>query len=102
MEEEARLFYVAVTRAKNQLEIVSSARSDGGMVMPSRFIQRLTGEDKEGEFSLAVGERVKHRYFGKGTVLRLDEENHSVEIKFDRFGVKTLSTKVALANFQRL
>ncbi len=101
MEEEARLFYVAVTRAKNQLEIVSSARSDGGMVMPSRFIHRLVGEKKSGEFSLTAGERIKHKYFGEGTVLRLDEENHNIEIKFDRFGIKTLSTKVALSNFQK-
>jgi DNA helicase-2/ATP-dependent DNA helicase PcrA len=46
VEEERRLFYVAVTRAKNELYIsypkVASRAGPGGMMLsPSRFLQEL-------------------------------------------------------------
>jgi DNA helicase-2/ATP-dependent DNA helicase PcrA len=46
VEEERRLFYVAVTRAKNELYIsypkVASRAGPGGMMLtPSRFLEEL-------------------------------------------------------------
>ena len=98
-EEEARLFYVGVTRAKNQLEIITSARSDGSMVMPSRFLPRLMGK-QDGKPGLKAGERVQHRLFGPGVVLSRDDKRHTMKVQFEQFGVKTMSTSVALSNFE--
>jgi superfamily I DNA/RNA helicase len=40
-EEERRLFYVAVTRAKNELEIITTKNRGGQPSRPSRFLQGL-------------------------------------------------------------
>jgi DNA helicase II / ATP-dependent DNA helicase PcrA len=41
MEEERRLFYVAVTRAAKQVELIYAARINGERVKPSRFVREL-------------------------------------------------------------
>ena len=41
-EEETRLFYVGVTRAKNELELVTASRGYCGALTPSPFIRALT------------------------------------------------------------
>lgn len=41
-EEEARLFYVGVTRAQDTLELVTAARGYCGALVPSPFIRALT------------------------------------------------------------
>lgn len=41
-EEEARLFYVGVTRARDELELVSASRGYCGSLTPSPFIRELT------------------------------------------------------------
>jgi len=100
LEEEARLFYVGVTRAKNKLEIITSARSDGSMVMPSRFLPRLLMDKNKGKLNLDVGDRVQHKMFGTGVVLDRDDKSQIMKVRFERCGVKTMSTTVALSNFE--
>lgn len=45
MEEEARLFYVAITRAKSKLLLFTANRCNGEWVKPSRFVTQLLQPD---------------------------------------------------------
>ena len=40
-EEEARLFYVGVTRARSEVYLIAPEKLDGKAVNPSRFIKRF-------------------------------------------------------------
>lgn len=50
IEEERRLFYVALTRAKKKLEITGSRNRHGMYAETSSFINELNGTDYEYEF----------------------------------------------------
>ena len=109
LEEERRLCYVAITRAKEYLFIMDSEGvSEKGMrKLPSRFlfeigeanyirvgniseglmhesfkyIKRNTPIDPQPE--LKVGARVDHYMFGHGTIVGVDNSRLSYTIKFD-------------------
>ncbi len=125
MEEERRLAFVAVTRAKLGLYISGSDGRglDGTYRFPSRFImdmgetleyveppqesllaalrdhvdrERLAMEALNGE-RFSPGERVSHFMFGKGTVEEVDEDAGAYMIKFDTLPtVRRISFKVKL------
>lgn len=44
IEEERRLFYVALTRAKNNLRISYITQKNGNSIKPSRFVEELLGQ----------------------------------------------------------
>ena len=44
IEEERRLFYVALTRAKNNLCISYNTQKNGNSIKPSRFVEELLGQ----------------------------------------------------------
>ena len=73
-EEERRLFYVGVTRAKNQLNIFATGK-------PSRFCNELLEKNISAESyqklsdELGEGVIVKHRKFGKGVVTEIEGEH---------------------------
>lgn len=73
-EEERRLFYVGVTRAKNQLNIFATGK-------PSRFCNELLEKNISVESyqklseELGEGVIVKHRKFGKGVVTEIEGEH---------------------------
>ena len=82
LEEERRLFYVALTRAKRQLEILTCAREFGQPAPPvSSFVTAVApptpGTGAEGELHTGrldqyqPGTRVIHRRFGPGSILQL-------------------------------
>ncbi len=113
MEEERRLFFVAMTRAKEALYLSEAAgrNFDGSMRFPSRFVLdideahldcvRLPNEqelraareyiESSGKFlrsqeeikPLAVGTRIRHNTFGEGTVIGIDEQKGAHIIQFD-------------------
>ncbi len=120
MEEERRLCYVAMTRAREELYLCSaSSRLIFGARQynpPSRFLSDIASAqiapaqpmrafssssepevvyDQE-EFSL--GERVRHQLFGTGTIVAIDGSNLS--IAFNGKGVKKLNA--AFAPLERL
>lgn len=78
-EEERRLFYVGVTRAKNQLNIFATGK-------PSRFCNELLEKNISAESyqklsdELGEGVIVKHRKFGKGVVTEIEGEH--IRIRF--------------------
>ena len=110
LEEERRLCYVAITRARKKLYIINSrSRLLYGKVssnVPSRFISEigddlLDQEKKESIFTkkihkedmitsndLKPGDLIKHEKYGNGVVLNIDGK--IATISFTKNGVKKL------------
>ena len=91
-EEERRLFYVGVTRAKNQLNIFATGK-------PSRFCNELLEKNISAESyqklsdELGEGVIVKHRKFGKGVVTEIEGEHIRIRFGDDekKMGLKVLA-----------
>lgn len=113
IEEERRLAYVACTRAEDRLFIsdAEGLTFDGEGRCPSRFVfdidekylryinpidenqkqtykKRFTNDEPRQDKAKASkeivpGMRIKHEFFGKGTVLNVDDIKKCYEIKFD-------------------
>ena len=77
LEEERRLLYVALTRAKTYLFLYSVKELFQKEAKISRYIGEIRSDPKLYE----KGARVVHSKFGKGTVLQA--ENGKISIKFD-------------------
>ena len=111
LEEERRLCYVAITRAKKKLYIINSrSRLLYGKVssnIPSRFISeigeelldedrkqkvfennKINKEDMIVENDLQPGDFIEHEKYGKGVVLNID--GSIATISFSKSGVKKL------------
>ena len=114
MEEERRLFFVALTRAENRLYLseADGRNLDGSPRYPSRFLldideklleftakpdERLISTAREylaaaqsrlpenvPETEFAVGDRVVHPILGSGVITDSDPVNRAFMIKFDR------------------
>lgn len=114
MEEERRIAYVAMTRAKDRLFITDAEgkANDGIFKYPSRFVFEAAGEDMknlcletpldkslveqsqkiikydEGRLKAAAtqfkkGDRVRHKVFGDGMIVLVNDEAFCYTIKFD-------------------
>lgn len=120
MEEERRLCYVGMTRAREELHLLSSSSRMlyGGRQYnpPSRFLADIDGaaslsssvgadygasaepfQDEPQyvpeDMELTIGDQVKHSLFGVGTVIAIDGMN--VSINFNSRGVKKLNAAFA-------
>ena len=112
MEEERRLAFVALTRAKEKLFLTEAQgrNFDGSPRYPSRFLfdigeenlrftapldaglvkaarqyialQEQAGEERTAHF--ARGDRVRHKVFGDGTITEIDTDAGAYVIRFDR------------------
>ena len=125
LEEERRLAYVAFTRAEDALFITDSEGKnlDGSYRYPSRFIfnvekkylsyvieldeklvfdaeWEIEKSEKEMDFDIdnlpfAVGDMIRHKVFGNGSISEIDTENQVYVVRFDgmpterRLNVKT-------------
>jgi DNA helicase-2/ATP-dependent DNA helicase PcrA len=116
MEEERRLAYVAVTRARKRLFITHAReRVLWGQTqrnLLSTFIKE-TGLSENGKTvsisaakpasiasdSYQIGERIAHPKFGEGMIISVNKlgNDHMLEIAFD-----TVGTKKLMANFAKL
>lgn len=122
IEEERRLFYVAITRAKNRLYLTDTKTSYNGMETNcSRFLKELNKEylqfeDEESkdrisqkrknnivqgenisETSLKVGDIVLHSIFGRGIIKQVNVEDKTYSIKFDKFDtIRNISIHIKL------
>ena len=131
LEEERRLAYVGMTRAKDRLYLFHTFRrhlfGTANLNLPSRFLKDIPPELVEGPAGIPSGmpvpgmaparvieaarpatpvdlvqrykpgDRVEHRSWGRGAVLkstmtRTDEE---IIVKFDRVGMKILAVSLA-------
>ena len=77
LEEERRMFYVAVTRAKQYLHVFSVKRLHGKEMELSRFVGELALTKEE----LVPGTHVIHAAYGEGIVVARDGER--LRIYFD-------------------
>lgn len=117
IEEERRLFYVAVTRARKELYILRYNRLYGGQLDESIFIKDIpkeilsVDESKAGYFSkfnsydrqqggydkIFKGAKIRHKKFGLGEVIDFSKRNSQmidVVVNFEDFGIRRVLVKV--------
>ncbi|GFP74996.1 ATP-dependent helicase [Clostridium fungisolvens] len=97
-EEERRLFYVGVTRAKDNLFIYSPKMLRGKFKGRSRFLEEIAIDKYivREDYGFKPGDRVFHKSFGSGTVKGTTEDN--IEITFDDGMVRGFSIKILVEN----
>ncbi|MCL0094864.1 UvrD-helicase domain-containing protein [Dehalococcoidales bacterium] len=112
MEEERRLCYVGVTRAKRKLYLVRAFRRRGSSTRPSRFLNDIpqhliSGGVWEGNIKapvlsvgvpeLKAGDHVRHPQFGEGVVVSCQQvtDDNEVVVAFRGLGVKKLLLSLA-------
>jgi DNA helicase-2/ATP-dependent DNA helicase PcrA len=122
LEEERRLCYVGITRARKKLYIshAQMRRQYGSenYCMPSRFLDEMPEEVIEEigfsskkffrrentsmpknsfKTNVIMGKRVIHKKFGEGVVISTEgsEANTRVQVSFDEVGIKWLILAVA-------
>ncbi len=89
--EERRLFYVAMTRAKEQLMLCWVRKRFGREMEPSRFL----GESRLSVNAFRPGVHIRHKQLGNGTVRHIDGDHMTV--RFDRHLLpKTLSLRYCI------
>lgn len=103
LEEERRLCYVAITRAKERLYIGwAKTRLTYGKVIennPSIFIKELTSCTSTtttiDNNNFRKGNYVEHEKFGKGVIIDINGSNDDAKVKimFKNFGLKTIIAK---------
>jgi DNA helicase-2/ATP-dependent DNA helicase PcrA len=100
-EEEVRLFYVGITRAKNSLEIITYDKSNKRKISVSRFVKQLYNANnnfqKERIFSLNLYSNVTHPKFGVGTIISINQDKDVIKVTFQKFGTKSLSIKAVIS-----
>lgn len=79
VEEERRMFYVAMTRAKRRLVLSCMKELRSKELIPSRFIGEVFLDCSK----LTRGARVVHKIYGEGTIT--DVTDGKLRILFDRF-----------------
>ena len=92
-EEEVRLFYVAVTRAKKRLHLMEAYQINGSRAYPSRFISHILGEIPTEEPCME-GRKIYHTTYKKGIIIQL--EGDTVTAEFELFGQKSFSLSYCL------
>ncbi|MBL8857468.1 MAG: UvrD-helicase domain-containing protein [Planctomycetes bacterium] len=120
IEEERRLFYVGITRAEERLFLLHANQrmffGEFGFRTPSRFLGEIPPDVIEGYEpdrdeeemlgvydkadaveALAVGDRVSHEHFGRGTIDRLQGAgvNARATVRFPAHGTKVLLLQYA-------
>lgn len=97
IEEERRLFYVAITRAINNLYVFSPKTMRGKFRETSRFIaeSHLKEEAEKIDYGIEVGNMLYHRTYGEGSVIEIDKEK--ITIKFKDI-CRSFSLKVLMEN----
>ena len=101
LEEERRLFYVAMTRAKEYLYLIHPVSKNNSRKEVSLFIEEAARiMNKKLAEQIGEGQLVKHKRFGEGAIVRvLEEKNGSVFMEIDFKGkIKKLDLKLCVQN----
>lgn len=91
-EEERRLFYVGMTRARNELYIFSFQNGESSPFVTELFSKKKTVNATE----MKAGMTIRHLKFGKGIVRKCEGNTASVE--FADGSVRNLAISVVLGN----
>lgn len=99
MEEDRRLWYVGMTRAKEHLELITIDRKSGEIAFPSRFIKELQEHIPESQEHVKdLGFKpysiVRHTKFGLGMVKDITPK--TIKIDFDDRGMKELAIDLCI------
>lgn len=99
LEEERRLWYVGMTRAKENLELLTVDYKNNEETQPSRFIkeiEKFIPKNEEKNYSIPLNEEslVRHRKFGLGIVKSIKDS--LITIDFDNKGLKQLSVDMCM------
>ena len=125
LEEERRLFYVAITRAKDKLYLSDTMLDYNELDnMPSRFLKELdfdeiefaTTDAKERivieekrqdntsintDLQFKAGDKIEHSVFGPGVIQDINFENKTYAIKFEKFDtLRTISANMKLEKIE--
>jgi DNA helicase-2/ATP-dependent DNA helicase PcrA len=93
VEEERRMFYVAMTRAKEHLHVFSVKQRYNKDLFCSRFVGELLC-DKNG---LKEDQRIVHKLYGPGSIKKVD--GNKLTIKFDKILIpKVLALDFCISN----
>ncbi len=93
MEEERRMFYVAMTRAKSYLHIFYVKQRYNKELAASRFVGELLISPME----LREGMRILHSIYGEGSIKKMEE--NKLTIQFDKiFLPKVLDMEFCIRN----
>ncbi len=99
LEEERRLFYVAATRAKQQLHIYMPKERYGKMVKASRFVDEVLTVDLQDGLDLQPGQKIYHKIFMEGTIKEVITLNGNTKLVVDFYGSsKQLDLKTCIQN----
>lgn len=97
VEEERRLFYVAITRAINNLYLYVPRNVKGKFREPSFFIEQCRiNLNKKIDIPYKVGQEVVHNVFGKGTIKYCDAER--IDIIFDKGMERSFKSDIVINN----
>lgn len=98
IEEERRLFYVAITRAINNLYVFSPKTIRGKISDTSRFV--LEGgfkvESYKNYYGIKKGDLIIHKTYGNGEIKDIEEDK--VKIKFNDSIDRSFSLRVLMEN----
>lgn len=98
IEEERRLFYVAMTRAKRELCITIPKHRYGKAVKPSRFVEEFRRGIDYGS-QVKIGQRVYHKIYYSGIIKEIKECKQGPRIKVDFEGCfRELDLRTCLEN----
>ena len=98
LEEERRLFYVAITRAIKNLYVFSPKTIRGKFSDMSRFILEsgLEEESSVVDYGIKTGDSVYHRQYGDGKVKSI--EGDKITLDFKEEILRTFSLRVLMEN----
>jgi DNA helicase-2/ATP-dependent DNA helicase PcrA len=102
LEEERRLFYVGMTRARNILYLIYPMHINNERVQRSIFINEVLYLIKKDIIDgIGEGTIVRHTRYGTGVVAEINEssaENQTIKIKFFSGEHKTFNLQICLEN----
>ncbi len=103
LEEERRLFYVGMTRARKDLFLIYPCTLNNEKVMQSIFVNEVVQLlQKDIINNISEGKFVNHVKFGRGMVVAINQETeadrHMIEIKFFKVGCRKLDLQLCLDN----